>query len=150
MQILTKIIKDNVINVINVTINDQISDTESDFNNFSKIWKQFYLDKTHFIFRIDTTYLSKPNITYCYKLAMLIREFKDNDIQYLKYSIMVIPNHYIRSLLNLIMKIQKPIATIYVTKNTVEAENIYNYKQLDDSVFLETFILINNVNVIES
>ena len=81
---------------------------------------------------------------------MLIREFKDNDIQYLKYSIMVIPNLYIRALLNIILKIQKPIATIYVTKNSDEAENIYNYKQLDDSVFLETFILVNNVNVIES
>ncbi len=147
MQILTKIINKNL---IHVTITDQSSDTKSDFDNFSQIWKQFYLDKKYFTFRIDTTYLSKPDITYCYKLAMLIREFKDNDIQYLKYSIMVIPNLYIRALLNIILKIQKPIATIYVTKNSDEAENIYNYKQLDDSVFLETFILVNNVNVIES
>tara|TARA_B100000073_G_C23596489_1_gene518567 strand:+ start:106 stop:549 length:444 start_codon:yes stop_codon:yes gene_type:complete len=147
MQILTKIINKNL---IHVTITDQSSDTKSDFDNFSQIWKQFYLDKKYFTFRIDTTYLSKPDITYCYKLAMLIREFKDNDIQYLKYSIMVIPNLYIRALLNIILKIQKPIATIYVTKNSDEAENIYNYKQLDNSVFLETFILVNNVNVIES
>ena len=47
------------------------------------------------------------------------------------------------------MKIQPPVATIYVTKNTMEAESILKYK-LDNSVFLETFILINNVNVIES
>ena len=147
MQILTKIINKNL---IHVTITDQSSDTKSDFDNFSQIWKQFYLDKKYFTFRIDTTYLSKPDITYCYKLAMLIREFKDNDIQYLKYSIMVIPNLYIRALLNIILKIQKPIATIYVTKNSDEAENIYNYKQLDNSVFLETFILVNNVNVMES
>ena len=147
MQILTKIINKNL---IHVTITDQSSDTKSDFDNFSQIWKQFYLDKKYFTFRIDTTYLSKPDITYCYKLAMLIREFKDNDIQYLKYSIMVIPNLYIRALLNIILKIQKPIATIYVTKNSDEAENIYNYKQLDNSVFLETFILVNNVNAIES
>ena len=147
MQILTKIINKNL---IHVTITDQSSDTKSDFDNFSQIWKQFYLDKKYFTFRIDTTYLNKPDITYCYKLAMLIREFKDNDIQYLKYSIMVIPNLYIRALLNIILKIQKPIATIYVTKNSDEAENIYNYKQLDNSVFLETFILVNNVNVIES
>ena len=62
---------------------------------------------------------------------------------------MTIPNTYIRYLLSLIMKIQPPVATIYVTKNTMEAESILKYK-LDNSVFLETFILINNVNVIES
>ena len=46
------------------------------------------------------------------------------------------------------MKIEKPIATIYVTKNIQESNTLYNYK-LDNSVLLETFILVNNVNVIE-
>ena len=145
MKIITKIIN----NIINVSITDETSDIKSDFDCFSETWRQFYLDKKFFIFKIDTTYLSKPDINYCYKLAMLIREFKDYDIQYLKYSIMTIPNTYIRYLLSLIMKIQPPIATIYVTKNTMEADSILKYK-LDNSVFLETFILINNVNVIES
>jgi len=146
MKILTKIINDNI---INVSITDEISNIKSEFEYFSEIWRQFYLDKKFFIFRIDTTYLHKPDIKYCYKLAMLIREFKDYDIQYLKCSIITIPNTYIRYLLNLIMKIQPPVATIYVTKNTMEADSILKYK-LDNSVFLETFILINNVNVIES
>ena len=61
---------------------------------------------------------------------------------------MVIPNNIIRNLLNIIMKIEKPVATIYVTKNIQESNNLYNYK-LDNSVLLETFILVNNVNVIE-
>tara|TARA_B100000963_G_scaffold361829_1_gene400097 strand:- start:3426 stop:3866 length:441 start_codon:yes stop_codon:yes gene_type:complete len=146
MKILTKIINDNI---INVSITDEISDIKSEFDYFSECWRKFYLDKTFFIFKIDTTYLSKPDIKYCYKLAMLIREFKNSDIQYLKYSIMVIPNTYIRYLLNLILRIQPPVATIYVTKNTMEADSILNYK-LDNSVILETFILINNVCVIET
>ena len=79
---------------------------------------------------------------------MLIRQFKSCDEQYLKFSIMVIPNNIIRNLLNIIMKIEKPIATIYVTKNIQESNTLYNYK-LDNSVLLETFILVNNVNVIE-
>ena len=132
----------------NVVIKE-ISDIKSEFDYFSECWRKFYLDKTFFIFKIDTTYLSKPDIKYCYKLAMLIREFKNSDIQYLKYSIMVIPNTYIRYLLNLILRMQPPIATIYVTKNIMEAESILKYK-LDNSVILETFILINNVIVIES
>ena len=61
---------------------------------------------------------------------------------------MIIPNNIIRNLLNIIMKIEKPIATIYVTKNIQESNTLYNYK-LDNSVILETFILVNNVNVIE-
>ena len=52
---------------------------------------------------------------------MLIRQFKSCNEQYLKYSIMIIPNNIIRNLLSLIMKIQPPVATIYVTKNTMEA-----------------------------
>lgn len=146
MKILTKIINNNI---VNVTINDEKSNTKSDFENFSNIWKKFYLDKTYFNFIIDTTYLTRPNINYCYKIAMLIREFKNSNPQYLKYSIMIIPNVYIRYLLNFIMKIQKPVATIYVTKNCMEAQTLQNYK-LDNSVFLETFILVNNVCVIES
>jgi len=145
MQIITKIIN----STIYVTITDVKSDIKNDFDNFSKIWNQFYVEKKYFTFRIDTTSLTRPNILYCYKLAVLIREFKESSIQYLKYSIIVISNSYIRSLLNMIMKIQKPIATIYVTKNNIEANSLYNYK-LDNSVFLETFILLNNISVIES
>ncbi len=145
MQIITKIIN----STIYVTITDADSDIKNDFDNFSIIWKKFYVEKKYFSFRIDTSYLTRPNILYCYKMAMLIREFKEYSIQYLKYSIMIIPNPYIRYLLNMIMKIQKPIATIYVTKNIMEANSLYNYK-LDDSIFLETFILLNNISVIES
>jgi hypothetical protein len=47
------------------------------------------------------------------------------------------------------MNIQKPIATIYVTKNVKDANTIHEYK-LDNSPFLEAFILLNNLSVIES
>ena len=145
MQIITKIIN----STIYVTITDAESDIKNDFDNFSATWKKFYVEKKYFTFRIDTTSLTRPNILYCYKMAKLIREFKDCSTQYLKYSIMIIPNPYVRYLLNLIMRIQKPVATIYVTKNNIEANSLYNYK-LDNSVFLETFILLNNISVIES
>ena len=58
MKILTKIIN----NIINVSITDETSDIKSDFDCFSETWRQFYLDKKYFIFKIDTTYLSKPDI----------------------------------------------------------------------------------------
>ena len=145
MQIITKIIN----STIYVTITDVDSDIKNDFHNFSITWKKIYVEKKYFTFRIDTSDLTRPNILYCYKMAMLIREFKEYSVQYLKYSIMIIPNSYIRYLLNIIMRIQKPIATIYVTKNITEADSLHNYK-LDNSVFLETFILLNNISVIES
>lgn len=148
MHIKTKIINDGSNNIVDVVIDNNISDTERDFQNFSNIWKQFYLEKKYFIFKINTTDLNYASIYYCYKMAMLIRQFKSCDEQYLKYSIMIIPNNIIRNLLNIIMKIEKPIATIYVTKNIQESNTLYNYK-LDNSVILETFILVNNVNVIE-
>ena len=146
MKILTKIINDNI---INVSITDEISNIKSDFDYFSQIWRQFYLDKKYFIFKIDTSNLTNASIYYCYKMAMLIKSFKNSSEQYLKYSIMTIPSNIIRNLLNLIMKIEKPVATIYVTKNILESNSLYKYK-LDNSVLLESFILINNINVIES
>lgn len=149
MQIKTKIINDNSNNVIDVVIDNDKSNTEQDFENFSNIWKQFYLDKKYFIFKIDTSNLTNASIYYCYKMAMLIKSFKNSSEQYLKYSIMTIPSNIIRNLLNLIMKIEKPVATIYVTKNILESDSLYKYK-LDNSVLLESFILINNINVIES
>lgn len=148
MHIKTKIINDNSNNIIDVVIDNDICDTEKDFENFSNIWKQFYLDKKYFIFKIDTTNLSNASIYYCYKMAMLIRSFKNLDEQYLKYSIMTIPNGIIRNLLNTIMIIERPVATIYVTKNIQDSIDLYNYK-LDNSIVLESFIQINNINVIE-
>ena len=149
MQILTKIINDHSISLIDVIINNNESDTENDFNNFSKIWKQFYLDKKKFYFKIDTTDLTKPNLSYCYRLAMLIKEFKVCDTQYLQFSIMTIPNSFIRSLLYMILNIERPIATVYVTKNTDEMNSLYKYK-LENSILLDSYLLINNINVIES
>ena len=148
MHIKTKIINDNYNTIIDVVIDNDTCDTEKDFENFSNIWKQFYLDKKYFLFKIDTTNLRNASIYYCYKMAMLIRSFKKLDEQYLKYSIMTIPNYIIRNLLNTIMIIERPVATIYVTKNIQESIDLYNYK-LDNSIVLESFIQINNINVIE-
>ena len=75
MKILTKIINDNI---INVSITDEISNIKSDFDYFSETWRQFYLDKKYFIFKIDTSNLTNASIYYCYKMAMLIKSFKNS------------------------------------------------------------------------
>ena len=52
---------------------------------------------------------------YCFKMTAFIKELKKRPVQYLQRSIIIVGNRWIRFLLWLIFKIQKPVAPVYIT-----------------------------------
>ena len=52
-------------------------------------------------------------------MANFIKELKRKE-HYLKSSIIIVENKYIRFLLNLIFKLQKPVSDVYITRDSSE------------------------------
>lgn len=88
---------------------------ESDFNEFTNKWMELYSRKSNFTFIFDTRDMGIMGPKYCYKMALFIKHLKRQPIQYLEKSIIIVSNRYIRFLLWLIFKIQKPVAPVYIT-----------------------------------
>jgi hypothetical protein len=118
--------------IVYIKFNNKI-DNEDDFNQFLKKWIYLYNDKKDFTFIFDTVDVGIPNISYCYKMTKFINKLKKFKHQYLQKSLIIVSNKYIRYLLNLIFRIQKPVAPVY----------IYNIK--NDSL-CNPYDLLNNIN----
>ena len=79
-------------------------------------------------------------------MASFIKELKRKE-QYLKSSIIIVESKYLRFLLNLIFKLQKPVANVYMTRNSSEThierirEAIYGRYSYDlqDVVFVKSY-----------
>ena len=127
--------------------NDEKNATESSFNNFINLWNKYYLENKEFCFFFDTSKLSSASPIYSIRLALFIKKLKQKPKQYLNFSIIILSNKIIRFLFDLILKIEKPVAPIYIVSNQQIAKELLEYK-LTNSVILESFILLNHIKVI--
>ena len=103
---------------------------DNDFSQFTNKWLELYERNTNFTFIFDTRNMGIMGPKYCFKMASFIKELKKRQIQYLEKSIIIVSNRYIRFLLWLIFKIQKPVAPVYIT----DIHQDIFIKMLDDNV----------------
>ena len=88
---------------------------DNDFSQFTNKWLELYERNANFTFIFDTRNMGIMGPKYCFKMASFIKELKKRQIQYLEKSIIIVSNRYIRFLLWLIFKMQKPVAPVYIT-----------------------------------
>lgn len=88
---------------------------DNDFSQFTDKWLELYERNANFTFIFDTRNMGMMGPKYCFKMASFIKQLKKRQIQYLEKSIIIVSNRYIRFLLWLIFKIQKPVAPVYIT-----------------------------------
>jgi len=113
--------------IVSVKFNTKI-ENEEEFTQFLKKWILLYDDKKDFTFIFDTVNVGIPNMKYCYKMTKFISSLKKFKHQYLKKSIIIVSNKYIKYLLNLIFRLQKPVATVYIYN--VNKDIPYDYDML--------------------
>lgn len=101
-------------------------ENKDDFNNFIDKWRDLYKEKNNFTFIFDTINTSIINPYYCYLMANFIKELKQNEIQYLNYSIIIVKNYAIKILLNIIFALQKPVAPVFLIDNNNENKQVIN------------------------
>jgi len=111
--------------IVKVDFNNSINN-DNEFKDFLVNWTLLYQNKKDFSFIFDTTKVGFVNPKYCFKMTKFIWKLKKFPHQYLQKSIIIVSNSYIKYLLHIIFKIQKPVAPVYLysTKTTV------NYKLL--------------------
>ena len=114
------------------------------FLNFVEEWRELYRQKKDFNFIFDTRNVGLISPVYCYMMANFIHELKNNDYQYLKYSVIIVKNKVIQYLLNIIFKIQKPVAPIYMIEDSSENKKIVSYiVNISNKTSLDTLIVLN-------
>tara|TARA_Y100000389_G_C17341474_1_gene453558 strand:- start:558 stop:998 length:441 start_codon:yes stop_codon:yes gene_type:complete len=106
--------------VVTVKFNGGIQN-ESEFYYFTEEWKKLYINGQNFIFIFDTTNMAMMNIKYCIMMAKFIKELKYQPYHYLQKSIIIIKNNFVKTLLDIIFFIQKPVANVYLTKDPYES-----------------------------
>ena len=129
--------------IVNVSFNSNIKD-EEEFKLFLKEWLELYKKQKDFTFVFDTTNVGLINISYCFKLKKFIGELKQLPNQYLQKSIIIVSNKYIKHLLNIIFKITKPLATVYIYD--IDKKEEYNINNLLNDIKenkLEKFKIIH-------
>lgn len=122
---------------------NQYIESEHDFNDFLTKWIILYQNKKEFTFIFDTCNVSAPNISYCFKMRKFIKKLKHFPKQYLQKSIIIVSNSYIKYLLYLIFKFQKPVAPVYIYTNNDKEVN-YNLllKNIENNE-LQGFTIVN-------
>ena len=111
--------------LVKIKFNNGIN-TRDDFDNFINKWKELYENKKHFSFIFNTLNTSLVNPYYCYLMANFISDLKKNEIQYLNFSVIIVKNAAVRILLNIIFRIQKPVAPVYLIENNKKNELLIN------------------------
>jgi hypothetical protein len=124
--------------IVHVTFESKINE-EKDFNDFLQNWIKLYERKENFTFIFDTRNVGFINISYCFKMKTFLGKIKKLPIQYLEKSIIILNNNYIKQLLNIVFKLQKPIATVYIYNSWDKKEK--KDKEIDNNNLLDN---INN------
>ena len=99
--------------IVKVKLGETITD-DNDFNYFLNKWLELYENKKDFIFIFNCENVGYVPIKYSIKMALFIRTLRRKDYQYLKKSIIYIPNPRVKRLLDIIFYIQPPVAPVYI------------------------------------
>lgn len=109
--------------IVKVKMKGIIKD-DAEFEQFLTEWKELYKNREDFIFVFDTSKVGWVNPKYALKMAYFISTLKKEPTQYLKRSIIIIGNLWVRSLLCVIFALQTPVCPIdyYTDSRTVSIE----------------------------
>ena len=104
--------------IVRIKFGNTIKDEELD--DFEKFWLKQYLKEQNFYFILDTSNLKKFPLTYVNKFSDFTKKIRKLEVQYLKTSVLLINNPFVRTIYKLYLKIQTPISKVYIVKNLEE------------------------------
>ena len=130
--------------LIRVKLEGKIKNNE-DFYNFTTTWDSYNSRRNDYVLVFDAREVGYVSIKYAFKMASFIKELKRKE-QYLKSSIIIVESKYLRFLLNLIFKLQKPVADVYMTRDSTEK----HIQQIRSVVYGGYSYDLSNVTVVKS
>tara|TARA_Y100001970_G_C13494876_1_gene490760 strand:- start:59 stop:493 length:435 start_codon:yes stop_codon:yes gene_type:complete len=130
--------------LIRVKLEGKIQNNE-DFYNFTTTWDSYNSRRSDYVLVFDAREVGYVSIKYAFKMASFIKELKRKE-QYLKSSIIIVESKYLRFLLNLIFTLQKPVADVYMTRDSTEK----HIQQIRSVVYGGYYYDLSNVTVVKS
>jgi len=93
-----------------------------------KEWTDLYKEQKEFFFIFNTTKFKNVNLRDIYRLTKFIKKFKNEPVQYLKRSIIIIDKSktFQRNIIRFIFSIQSPTAPVYIANTAEESMLIHN------------------------
>ena len=116
-----------------VRLGETIQD-DDDFDYFLNKWSELHLRKKKYILIFDTTEVGMVNMKYAIKMTSFIKGLKRQENQYLKGSVIIVKNKYIKFLLKFIFFMQRPVADVHLTDS-------------DDKDFLNKLVAEINIGI---
>jgi hypothetical protein len=127
---------------------------KSSYSKFIEDWQNIYKEKKYYYLIIDTSSTGLINIKYALKVSRFIKNLRNNGHkiygnQWLQFSIFIVKNKFVMNLLNIIFRITRPIAPVYIvndfsTKNYI-LENLEQYDLENYSKNIAIFKSINKI-----
>ena len=114
---------------------------DKEFYEFTNYWLELNDQNKNFVFIFDTFNIGLINIKYCFLMALFIKKLKKQKNNYLQFSLILINNKFIKSLFDLIFLIEKPIANVYISNNSIN--DIIN---LNEKIFIKNKNINHNKN----
>ena len=99
---------------VNVKITNETDVDNISYNKFMEYWENNYKIKKHFHLFMDLASLSIPNMGLCIDFIRRQREMKKTEVQYLDYSVVVVNNTLIQTVLNGLWRMCPPLNTVYL------------------------------------
>ena len=129
------------------------NDTDVDNHSYKKFmdyWEYNYKLKKHFHLFMDLESLSMPNMGLCVDFIRRQIEMKKSKVQYLDYSVVVVNNNFIKTILNGIWHICPPLNTVYMVTEMSIGLILLNYikSPLFSHEYINAYIEMNNITKI--
>ena len=124
--------------LIKVTFNKLENDAA--FDVFLKEWLDIYERKQYFSIIFNTSEMDFINPKYAMRISGFIKTLKKMPIQYLLFSILIMNNKLLETLLKTVLSIQKPSAPLYITKCMEQSIEVYTKVIHGDKVLCPFFL----------
>lgn len=108
---------------ITFTENNIVNDIN--LNKFFETWLAIYDEKKPYIIIFDASKIDYAKPTFIYKFVKFMKKLRKKEPQYLQYSIIIIDNSLMRGIMNMVFRMQPPVAPVYLCKNSSELESLH-------------------------
>ena len=93
-------------------------ESQQDFDNFIRGWKELYEKNERFTLTFDTTRVGMVSMKYALKMRSFIRELKRDYPRLLEKSYISTNSRWVRFLLKIIFFMEKPVADVVITNES--------------------------------
>lgn len=130
--------------IISVDFDGKVKNDE-ELQIFLDEWTRIYTFNKKFTLIFNTSKVGWIDMSYGLKMRNFINNLKEDQKPYLERSIIIVSNIWIKMLLNFIFNVDKPLAPVFLYKNTTGCK--INYPELLKKILKEEtddFTIINN------